>query len=98
MQYATTEILKIEGVKIYGTAKNKSGIISFNIDGLHPYDIGMIIDKMGVAIRTGHHCAQPIMDRFSIPGTARISLSVYNTKAEVDVCMNAIKKAKLMLS
>ena len=98
LQYATTEILKIEGVKIYGTAKNKSGIISFNIDGLHPYDIGMIIDKMGVAIRTGHHCAQPIMDRFSIPGTARISLSVYNTKAEVDVCMNAIKKAKLMLS
>ena len=98
LQYATTEILKIEGVKIYGTAKNKSGIISFNIDGLHPYDIGMIVDKMGVAIRTGHHCAQPIMDRFSIPGTARISLSVYNTKAEVDVCMNAIKKAKLMLS
>lgn len=98
LQYATTEILKIEGVKIYGTAKNKSGIISFNIDGLHPYDIGMIVDKMGVAIRTGHHCAQPIMDRFSIPGTARISLSVYNNKAEVDVCMNAIKKAKLMLS
>lgn len=98
LQYATTEILKIEGVKIYGIAKNKSGIISFNIDGIHPYDIGMIVDKMGVAIRTGHHCAQPIMNRFSIPGTARISLSVYNTKAEVDVCMNAIKKAKLMLS
>jgi cysteine desulfurase/selenocysteine lyase len=98
LEYATTEILKIEGVKIYGTAKNKSGIISFNIDGLHPYDIGMIVDKMGVAIRTGHHCAQPIMDRFNIPGTARISLSVYNTKAEVDVCINAIKKAKLMLS
>jgi len=98
LQYATTEILKIEGVKIYGTAKNKSGIISFNIEGLHPYDIGMIVDKMGVAIRTGHHCTQPIMDRFNIPGTARISLSVYNTKAEVDVCINAIKKAKLMLS
>jgi len=98
LKYATTEILKIEGVKIYGTAKNKSGIISFNIEGLHPYDIGMIIDKMGVAIRTGHHCTQPIMDRFNIPGTARISLSVYNTKAEVDVCINAIKKAKLMLS
>ena len=98
LKYATTEILKIEGVKIYGTAKNKSGIISFNIEGLHPYDIGMIVDKMGVAIRTGHHCTQPIMDRFNIPGTARISLSVYNTKAEVDVCINAIKKAKLMLS
>ena len=98
LKYATTEILKIEGVKIYGTAKNKSGVISFNIEGLHPYDIGMIVDKMGVAIRTGHHCTQPIMDRFNIPGTARISLSVYNTKAEVDVCINAIKKAKLMLS
>jgi cysteine desulfurase/selenocysteine lyase len=98
LQYATTEVLKIEGLKIYGTAAHKSGIISFNIDGLHPYDIGMIVDKMGVAIRTGHHCTQPIMDRFNIPGTARISLSVYNTKAEVDVCINAIKKAKLMLS
>mgnify|MGYP005641583387 FL=1 len=98
LQYATAEVLKIEGLKIYGTAAHKSGIISFNIEGLHPYDIGMIVDKMGVAIRTGHHCTQPIMDRFNIPGTARISLSVYNTKAEVDVCINAIKKAKLMLS
>ena len=98
LRYATAEVLKIEGLKIYGTAAHKSGIISFNIVGLHPYDIGMIIDKMGVAIRTGHHCAQPIMDRFNIPGTARISLSVYNTKQEIDVCINAIKKAKLMLS
>jgi len=98
LQYATAEVLKIEGIKIYGTAAHKSGIISFNIEGLHPYDIGMIVDKMGVAIRTGHHCTQPIMDRFNIPGTARISLSVYNTKAEVDACINAIKKAKLMLS
>jgi len=99
LQYATAEVLKIEGLKIYGTAAHKkSAIISFNIEGLHPYDIGMIVDKMGVAIRTGHHCTQPIMDRFNIPGTARISLSVYNTKAEVDVCINAIKKAKLMLS
>ena len=98
LQYATAEILKIEGVKIYGTAKNKSGIISFNIEGLHPYDIGMIVDKMGVAIRTGHHCTQPIMDRFNIPGTARISLAVYNTKMEIDICINAIKKAKMMLS
>jgi cysteine desulfurase/selenocysteine lyase len=98
LQYATAEVLKIEGLKIYGTAAHKSGIISFNIEGLHPYDIGMIVDKMGVTIRTGHHCTQPIMDRFNIPGTARISLSVYNTKAEVDVCINAIKKAKQMLS
>ena len=98
LQYATTEILKIEGVKIFGTSNNKSGIISFNIDGLHPYDIGMILDKMGVAIRTGHHCTQPIMNKFNIPGTARISIAVYNTKEEIDVCINAIKKAKMMLS
>ena len=98
LQYATAEILKIEGVKIYGTAKHKSGIVSFNIEGLHPYDIGMIVDKMGVAIRTGHHCTQPIMNRFNIPGTARISVAVYNTKEEIDVCINAIKKAKMMLS
>ena len=98
LQYATEEVLKIEGLKIYGTAENKSGIISFNINELHPYDIGMIVDKMGIAIRTGHHCTQPIMERFNIPGTARISLAVYNTKEEIDVCINALKKAKMMLS
>jgi len=98
LKYATSEILKIEGVKIYGTSEKKSGIISFNIEGLHPYDIGMIVDKMGVAIRTGHHCTQPVMSRFNIPGTARISVAVYNTKDEIDVCINAIKKAKVMLS
>ena len=98
LQYATSEILKIEGVKIYGTAEHKSGIISFNIEGIHPYDIGVIVDKLGIAIRTGHHCTQPIMERFNIPGTARISLAVYNTKEEIDICINAIKKAKQMLS
>jgi cysteine desulfurase/selenocysteine lyase len=98
LQYATEEVLKIEGLKIYGTAENKSGIISFNINELHPYDIGMIVDKMGIAIRTGHHCTQPIMERFNIPGTARISLAVYNTKDEIDVCIKSIKKAKMMLS
>ena len=98
LQYATEEVLKIEGLKIYGTAKNKSGIISFNINELHPYDIGMIVDKMGIAIRTGHHCTQPIMERFNIPGTARISLAVYNTKDEIDICIKALKKAKMMLS
>ena len=98
LQYATSELLKIEGVRIYGTSKNKSAIISFNLEGLHPYDIGIIVDKMGIAIRTGHHCAQPIMERFNIPGTVRISLAVYNTKEEIDLCINAIKKAKIMLS
>ena len=98
LQYATSELLKIEGVKIYGTAKQKTGIISFNIDGIHPYDIGVIVDKLGVAIRTGHHCTQPIMERYNIPGTARISFAIYNTKEEIDICIAAIKQAKKMLS
>ena len=98
LEYATEELLKINGLKIYGTAKNKSAIISFNIDGLHPYDIGMILDKFGVAIRTGHHCTQPIMEKYNIPGTARVSLALYNTKEEIDICIEAIKKAKIMLS
>ena len=97
LEYATNEILKIKGVVIYGNSKNKTGIISFNIDGIHPYDIGVIIDKLGVAIRTGHHCTQPLMERFKIPGTARISFAVYNTIEEIDICMEAIKKAKSML-
>ena len=98
LKYATDEILKIEGLKIYGTSKNKTGIISFNIDGIHHYDIGVIIDKLGVAIRTGHHCTQPIMERYKIPGTARISFAIYNTTKEIDICIDAIKKAKNMLS
>ena len=98
LKYATTEILKIEGVKIFGTSKRKSAIISFNINDIHPYDIGVLLDKMGVAIRTGHHCNQPIMEWFNIPGTARISLAIYNTKEEIDICIAAIKKAKKMLS
>ena len=98
LKYMTSEILKIEGVEIIGTAKHKSSIISFTIEGIHPYDIGVILDKMGIAIRTGHHCTQPIMKRYNISGTARISLAIYNTKEEIDNCINAIKKAKLMLS
>ena len=98
LQYATSEILKIEGIKLFGTSENKSGIISFNIDNIHSYDIGMILDKMGIAIRTGHHCTQPLMSKYNIPGTARLSFGVYNTKHEVDICITAIKKAKMMLS
>ena len=98
LKYATSEILKIEGVKIYGTSDKKSGIISFNIEGLYPYDIGMILDKLGVAIRTGHHCTQPVMNYYKIPGTARISIAVYNTIKEIDICISSIKKAKMMLS
>ncbi|MGW9684715.1 aminotransferase class V-fold PLP-dependent enzyme [Flagellimonas sp. 2504JD1-5] len=97
IRYATEELLKIEGLRIYGTAKHKTSVISFNIDGIHPYDIGTILDKMGIAVRTGHHCAQPIMDFYQIPGTVRASFSFYNTKAEVDVLVEGVKRAKNML-
>tara|TARA_R110002167_G_scaffold263017_3_gene469689 strand:+ start:3381 stop:4595 length:1215 start_codon:yes stop_codon:yes gene_type:complete len=97
LEYATQRLLAIDGLKIYGTAKNKTSVISFNIEGLHPYDIGSILDKLGIAVRTGHHCAQPIMDFFHIPGTVRASFSFYNTKAEVDVLVEGVKRAKKML-
>ncbi len=95
--YATEQLLAIDGLKIYGTAKNKTSVISFNIKGIHPYDIGTILDKLGIAVRTGHHCAQPIMDFYQIPGTVRASFSFYNTKEEVDVLVGGVKKAKDML-
>ncbi|CAM1351938.1 aminotransferase class V-fold PLP-dependent enzyme [Tenacibaculum crassostreae] len=97
LSYATQELEKIEGLKIYGTT-NKTSVISFNLEGIHPYDVGAILDKLGVAVRTGHHCAQPIMEFYCIPGTVRASFSFYNTKEEVDVLINAVKKAKMMLS
>lgn len=97
LSYATQELEKIEGLKIYGTT-NKTSVISFNLEGIHPYDVGAILDKLGVAVRTGHHCAQPIMEFYCIPGTVRASFSFYNTKEEVDVLVNAVKKAKMMLS
>ncbi len=97
LQYATKELLEIEGIKIYGTSTDKTAVISFNIEGLHPYDIGTIIDKLGIAVRTGHHCAQPIMDFYKIPGTVRASFSFYNTFEEIDLFINAVKKAKMML-
>lgn len=96
--YATKKLLAIEGLKIYGTARNKTSVISFNIEGIHPYDIGTIVDKLGIAVRTGHHCAQPIMDFYKIPGTVRASFAFYNTKEEVDSLAAAVIKAKEMLS
>ncbi len=96
--YATEKLLEIEGLKIYGTAQEKASVISFNIDGIHPYDIGTIIDKLGIAVRTGHHCAQPIMDFYQIPGTIRASFAFYNTKEEIDIFVGAVKKAQMMLS
>ncbi|MDP2069819.1 MAG: cysteine desulfurase [Lutibacter sp.] len=98
LQYATKKLLQIEGLKIYGTSENKTSVISFNIDEIHPYDIGTIIDKLGVEVRTGHHCAQPIMDFYKIPGTVRASFSFYNTFEEVDVLYSVLIKAKTMLS
>ncbi len=98
LKYGTDKLLEIEGLKIVGTAKEKTSVISFNIDGIHPYDIGTIVDKMGIAVRTGHHCAQPIMDFFEIPGTIRASFAFYNTKEEIDIFVTAVKKAKMMLS
>ncbi|MBU7570090.1 MAG: cysteine desulfurase, partial [Flavobacterium sp.] len=80
LEYGTQRLLEIEGLKIYGTSKNKTSVISFNIEGIHPYDIGAIVDKLGIAVRTGHHCAQPIMSFFNIPGTVRASFAFYNTK------------------
>ncbi|SNR50814.1 aminotransferase class V-fold PLP-dependent enzyme [Lutibacter flavus] len=98
LDYATKKLLQIEGLKIYGTSKSKTAVISFNIGNIHPYDIGSIIDKLGIAVRTGHHCAQPIMDFYKIPGTVRASFSFYNTFEEVDLLYNALVKAKTMLS
>lgn len=98
LQYATEKLLQIEGLKIYGTSKHKTSVISFNLEGIHPYDVGTILDKMGIAVRTGHHCAQPIMDFYKIPGTVRASFAFYNTKAEIDLLVEGVKKAKLMLS
>jgi cysteine desulfurase / selenocysteine lyase len=96
--YGTKRLQEIEGLKIFGTSENKASVISFNIDGIHPYDIGTIIDKLGIAVRTGHHCAQPIMNFFNIPGTIRASFAFYNTKEEIDIFVEAVKKAQMMLS
>lgn len=98
LDYATQKLLEIDGLKIYGTSANKTSVVSFNLEGIHPYDVGTILDKMGIAVRTGHHCAQPIMDFYNIPGTVRASFAFYNTKAEIDVLVEGVKKAKLMLS
>jgi len=97
LHYATEKLEAIDGLKIYGTG-HKTAVISFNIEGIHPYDIGSILDKLGIAVRTGHHCAQPIMDFYKIPGTIRASFAFYNTKEEVDVLVEGVKKAKMMLS
>jgi len=98
LNFATHKLLEIEGLKIFGTSTEKTSVISFNIKGIHAYDIGTIVDKLGIAVRTGHHCAQPIMDFYNIPGTVRASFAFYNTKEEVIKLVEAVEKAKMMLS
>ena len=97
LQSAIEQLSEIEGIHFIGEAAHRSGLVSFIIDGIHPYDLGTIIDKMGVAVRTGHHCAEPVMTRFGIPGTVRASFALYNTMEEVEVFVNAVKKAAMML-
>ena len=97
LQTSIQQLSEIEGIRLIGEAGNRSGLVSFIIDGIHPYDLGTIIDKMGVAVRTGHHCAEPVMMRFGIPGTVRASFALYNTLEEVDVFVKAVKKATMML-
>lgn len=96
--YTTKKLLEIEGMRIIGTSKNKSAVVSFLVGNIHPYDIGMLLDKLGVAVRTGHHCAQPLMDELGIPGTVRVSFSFYNTIEEVNTFMEALRKVVGMLS
>jgi cysteine desulfurase / selenocysteine lyase len=95
--YATEQLLKIEGLKIFGTSANKASVLSYNMNGIHPYDIGMILDKYGVAVRTGHHCTQPLMQKFGLPGAVRAAFAIYNTIEEVDVLIAATQKAANML-
>ncbi|MCL4548537.1 MAG: aminotransferase class V-fold PLP-dependent enzyme, partial [Bacteroidetes bacterium] len=98
LNYATEELLKIDGLRIIGTAKEKASVISFVIEGIHPYDIGTIIDTDGIAIRTGHHCTQPVMQRFNVPATARASFAFYNTMEEVDKLVLGLQKVKKMFA
>jgi len=93
LEYATEKLSAIKGLKIVGTAKHKSNVVSFLVEGIHPYDMGVLLDQMGIAVRTGHHCTQPLMDRFEIPGTVRASFALYNTTEEIDTLVKAVEKA-----
>jgi len=95
--YGTAQLMEIEGMRIIGTADHKSSVISFLVGAIHPYDIGMLLDKLGIAVRTGHHCAQPLIDSLGIPGTVRASFAFYNTKEEIDVFVTALKRVVTML-
>jgi len=92
LTYATDRLQEIDGLRIIGTARQKASVISFTLEGVHPHDIGTILDQEGIAIRTGHHCAQPLMMRFNVPATGRASFGLYNTTAEVDALVDGLKK------
>jgi len=94
LDYATAAVSKIPGLKIIGTAKEKAGVLSFTLENIHPHDIGTILDREGIAIRTGHHCSQPVMRRFGVDSTARASFAMYNTKHEVDALVRGIEKVR----
>jgi cysteine desulfurase / selenocysteine lyase len=98
LQYGTAALLEVAGLRLIGTASHKASILSFVIEGVHPHDIGTIVDQEGVAIRTGHHCAQPVMDRFCVPATARASLAMYNTRCEIDALVGALRRVHAVFS
>lgn len=98
LAYATQQLLDVPGLRMIGTAQEKSSVLSFLLDGTHPYDVGVILDKLGIAVRTGHHCTQPLMDRYDIPGTVRASIAMYNSKADIDALVAGVKRAAAMLS
>lgn len=98
LRYAEEQLMTIPGIQIFGNSNNKTSVVSFNIGKIHPFDIGTLLDKQGIAVRTGHHCTQPIMDFYKIPGTIRVSFSIYNTKDEIDVFMAALNKSIQILS
>ena len=97
LQYATQRLLEVPGLRMIGTAREKSSVLSFLLDGAHPYDVGFILDKLGIAVRTGHHCTQPLMDRFGIPGTVRASIAMYNTKGDIDALVAGVERSAAML-
>jgi cysteine desulfurase/selenocysteine lyase len=97
LNYAVEQLSKIEGIRFIGQAPKRSGLVSFLIGDIHPYDLGTLVDKMGVALRTGHHCAEPVMTFFDIPGTVRASFAMYNTIEEIDIFIKAVEKAANML-
>jgi cysteine desulfurase/selenocysteine lyase len=98
LEYSTSALSELRGIRIIGTAPHKASVISFVVDGAHPHDVGTILDQEGIAVRTGHHCAQPVMDRFQIPATTRASLALYNTRAEVDALVAGIGKVQEFFS